>query len=137
MAMAPRAPRPLGRLPGGEPYYGPVGQMRYDGDRVQCHLCGRWLKWVGGTHLARTHGWTIEQYRDTFRLPRNVSTVAPETAELKRGQMLEQIHAGRRDQSALPRGIVPATVGAWRSLAVLRPAAGRVARDPQRRPRPV
>jgi len=121
MARPSRSPRPIGRLPGGEPYYAPVGEMRYDGDRVQCHLCGRWLKWVGGTHLARTHGWTIEQYRDTFRLPRNVSTVAPETGGLKRAQMLEQIRTGQRDQSAIPRGIVPATVGAWRSVAVLRP----------------
>ena len=95
--------------------------MRYDGDRVQCHLCGRWLKWVGGTHLTSTHGWTLEQYRDTFCLPRNVSTAAPETSDLKRVQMLEQIHTGRRDQATIPRGIVPATVGAWRSLAALRP----------------
>ena len=27
---------------------------------MQCHLCGQWFRWVGGTHVARTHDWTIE-----------------------------------------------------------------------------
>jgi hypothetical protein len=33
--------------------------MRYDGDRVQCHLCGRWLMMVGGSHLIAAS----ERYR--------------------------------------------------------------------------
>jgi hypothetical protein len=36
-----------------------MGEMRYDGDRVQCHLCGRWLKMVGGSHLIAAS----ERYR--------------------------------------------------------------------------
>src|ERR1700680_3105146 len=61
----PRASgRPIGRLPGGEPYFAPIGEMRYDGDRVQCHLCGRWLKMVGGSHLVSAHGIAIGEYRE-------------------------------------------------------------------------
>jgi len=33
---------------------------------VCCHLGGRWMKAVGGTHL-RWHGWTIEDYRVSRR----------------------------------------------------------------------
>lgn len=44
-------PEPLGHLPGGEAYFAPIGEMRSDGERMQCHLCGRWYRMVGGSHL--------------------------------------------------------------------------------------
>ena len=90
--------RPIGKLRSGEPYYAPIGQMRYDGDRVQCHLCGRWLKKVGGSHLIAAHGITTAQYRDMFHLYISTSTVAPETAERKRASMLEQFATGQRER---------------------------------------
>jgi Probable Zinc-ribbon domain len=49
-----RKPRPAGRLPGGELFYAPLGEMRSDGERVQCHLCGRWFEMVGRNHLLAT-----------------------------------------------------------------------------------
>lgn len=94
--------------------------MRYDGDRVQCHLCGRWLKMVGGSHLISAHGITVAEYREMFRLHANDSTVAPETTERKRQTMLDQIARGERDQSVLGSA-PPATVQRWRSVAVLHP----------------
>lgn len=112
--------RPLGRLPTGEPYYAPIGEMLYDADRVRCHLCGRWLKMVGGQHLIVAHGVTLEQYRELFHLFATTSTAAPETSARKRRTMLEQISTGERDQSVLGPAS-PATVRRWRSLAVLRP----------------
>jgi DNA-directed RNA polymerase subunit RPC12/RpoP len=112
--------RPLERLPSGEPYYAPIGEMLYDGDRVRCHLCGRSLKMVGGSHLLAAHDMTLEQYREMFRLFGTVTTAAPETSERKRRTMLEQIASGERDQSVLGPPSPP-TVGRWRSLAVLRP----------------
>ncbi len=121
--MTRRAPAGafLGRLESGEAYYAPLGQMRYDGeDRAQCHLCGRWLKLVGGNHLIKMHGWTTEEYRDAFQLDRSATTAAPEVGEAHRVSMFEQIHSGQRDQSAIPRP-GPPTVPSWRSLAVLYP----------------
>lgn len=73
--------RPVGRLSTGEPYYAPIGEMLYDGDRVRCHLCGRWLKMVGGQHLIAAHDLTLEQYREMFRLLASTTTAAPETSE--------------------------------------------------------
>lgn len=64
----------IGQLGDGAPYYAPVGEMRYDGDHVQCHLCGRWLKMVGGSHLVNAHGITLEEYREMFRLYESAST---------------------------------------------------------------
>jgi hypothetical protein len=112
--------RPIGKLQDGEPYYAPIGQMRYDGDRVQCHLCGRWLKKVGGSHVLAAHGITTAEYRDMFHLYTSTSTVAPETAERKRASMIEQFATGQRERKVpVPPG--PPKVGKWRSLAVLYP----------------
>ena len=112
--------RPLGRLPSGEAYWAPIGEMVCEGDRVRCHLCGRWLKMVGGSHLLSAHGVRLERYREMFRLFGNATTAAPETTARKRRTMREQIASGARDQSVLG-GASPPTVGRWRSLAVLRP----------------
>jgi len=112
--------RPLGDLPSGEAYCAPMGQMRYDGDRVQCHLCGRWLKMVGGSHLIAAHGITVAEYREMFHLHGNDSTVASETSERKRRAMVAQIASGERDQSMLGSA-PPATVQRWRSVAALHP----------------
>jgi hypothetical protein len=94
--------------------------MRSDGERVQCHLCGRWLKRVGGSHLLAAHGWTTAEYREAFRLNVTASTVGPVTRERMRETMFEQIDRGeRRYPLATPSG--PPTPAAWRSLGALRP----------------
>lgn len=109
--------RPIGTLQSGEPYHAAMGRMRYDGDGVQCHLCGRWFKKVGGSHLIAVNHPEV---------PRHVPSVregfdgAPETAERKRASMLEQFESGERERKAhVPPG--PPTVGRWHSLAVLFP----------------
>ena len=112
-------PRSLGQLPGGEFYFAPIGDMRSDGERVQCHLCGGWYRMVGGSHLRNAHGWTTAEYRDAFLLNVTASTVGPVTSELKRNAMREQIASGARSypvgEGGLPRP------PAWRSLAAVRP----------------
>ncbi len=111
--------RPLGQLPSGEAYFAPIGEMRSDGERMQCHLCGRWYRMVGGSHLLSAHGWTTAEYRDAFLLNLTTSTVGPATSELKRDTMLEQIATGARDYP-LPEAGRP-TPAAWRSLAAVHP----------------
>jgi hypothetical protein len=94
--------------------------MRSDGERVQCHLCGRWLKRVGDSHLLAAHGWTTAEYREAFRLNMTASTVGPATRERMRETMLEQIDRGERHYPlTVPPG--PPTSAAWRSLGALRP----------------
>ncbi|MEV4132792.1 hypothetical protein AB0J72_11590 [Dactylosporangium sp. NPDC049742] len=57
-----------GHLDDGTPFHAPVGVMlsEGDGDRVCCHLCGRWYLSVA-SHL-RVHGWTKAAYIAAFGL---------------------------------------------------------------------
>jgi len=112
-------PLPVGQLPGGEFYFAPIGEMRSDGERVQCHLCGGWYRMVGGSHLRNAHGWTTAEYRDAFLLNATTSTVGPVTSERKRETMREQIASGARSYP-VGNGARP-TPPAWRSLAAVRP----------------
>ncbi len=48
-----------------------VGTVEREGDRVQCHLCGRWFKSVTA-HLS-SHGWDHIAYREAFGLERGAS----------------------------------------------------------------
>jgi rubrerythrin len=111
-----------GRLADGTPYFGQLGELAYDrdADLVQCHLCGRWLRTVGGTHI-RAHGWTLESYRAAFELRKNVPTCAPGVSRKLR------IHAKRRlgeegfaSPPAGSAGSIRSTPP-WRSLAHVRP----------------
>ena len=45
------------------------GHLADDGERVQCHECGRWYRALA-THLDRTHSMTAAQYREQHGLPR-------------------------------------------------------------------
>ena len=96
MAADPAAPS--GRLPDGTVYYGLLGELGYDPeeDKVQCHLCGEWLHQVGGSHLLRKHGWTIEQYRRAFRIPKRVATCGRGVSQQRREQTRQRIGVGRR-----------------------------------------
>jgi hypothetical protein len=65
-----RAVRPVhGALPDGTPAFAPIGVVVRDGERVMCHLCGRWFRSVVA-HL-RSHGWDHRAYRAAFGLQRN------------------------------------------------------------------
>jgi len=74
-----RAGTPNRVLPDGTGYVGEIGVLAVDedADRVQCHLCGRWLRSIGGSHLRVRHGWTGEQYREAFGLARHHSLDCP------------------------------------------------------------
>jgi hypothetical protein len=76
-----RNPTRLGSLSDGTVFHAPLGEMLCDGDdRVCCHLCGRWMKAVGGTHL-RWHAWAIDDYREAFQLGQQTPTCAAEVTD--------------------------------------------------------
>src|SRR5262245_47320272 len=58
----------MGTLIDGTPYYAPLGWLPISGDRVCCHLCGRWFLSVA-SHL-RVHGWMKADYIEVFGLER-------------------------------------------------------------------
>jgi rubrerythrin len=113
-------PAPVGRLDDGTEYFAPLGEMRCEEERVQCHLCGRWLKLVGGSHLVRKHGITAAEYRELFHLYAVTTTAAPEFSARKSSCMRAKIEQGE-SQWPLPPPARRGFVARWRSLAVLHP----------------
>jgi len=95
---------------------------------LQCHLCGQWFRFIGGTHLTCTHGWTLAEYRETFMLRSTVPTCSRGLSEKRRVHTRQRIAAGE-----LPATIEPADSAAgrearakraparWASLAVNHP----------------
>jgi ROS/MUCR transcriptional regulator protein len=96
--------RERGRLPDGTPYFAPLGEVPYDPDedKVQCHLCGDWFRFVGASHV-RWHGWTLDEYREAFHLLKRTSTAAPGVSDKlrrnTRSRAKKRTSAGR-----IPRG---------------------------------
>ncbi len=39
------------------------------GEKIQCLLCGRWFHIIGGSHLLKIHGITVDDYRSRYGLP--------------------------------------------------------------------
>ena len=112
-------------LEDGTPYFGELGELAYDPDedRVQCHLCGRWYRFVGSSHLRRSHGWTLAQYRDAFHLPIQLATCSRDLSDRHRDHARSQIERagefGHGVDVAIERGSF--RVRPWRSLAALHP----------------
>lgn len=111
---------PSGYLADGTPFYGTLGEIAYDPeqDTVQCHLCGRWLRWVGGFHLSRGHDWTIDEYRRAFGLKRSQSTMAAGSRALIREKAIAKLIDGRLGSPLGPGGL---RSGGWSSLHDRRP----------------
>ncbi|HEX6343830.1 MucR family transcriptional regulator [Umezawaea sp.] len=68
----------------------PVGSVVQVGDRVLCHLCGRWFKSVLA-HL-RSHGWDELSYREAFGLERTAS-LEGESTRRRRAEALRRRRA--------------------------------------------
>lgn len=65
-----KARAPFQEIANGEGF-GYMGVVLYDKneDKVQCHLCGKWFSFIGGSHLHKTHKMPMELYREKFGLP--------------------------------------------------------------------
>lgn len=115
-------------LPDGTAYTGVIGRLAVDesGEHVQCHLCGRWLRSIGSSHL-RAHGWTAALYREAFGLTRNRSLDSP-----RRNAQRAAVQRRRMDNDPVIRDAIQRAVQRARSGALS--AAARAAdRDPDRR----
>ena len=114
-------PAPVGALEDGTLYYAPIGELLHDGvDRVRCHLCGRWMRIVGGTHV-RWHGWTLEAYREVFQLRQAAPTCSRELSD--RCRQNAQARLGRQGFGTPPSkpsaGVYRPPL--WRSVGHVRP----------------
>ena len=81
-------------LADGTPYVGELGMLAYDPDedRVQCHVCGV-VSSLERRPLRRTHGWTLAEYRDTFRRMESPARVWASRSQGARGRR----KVGRRE----------------------------------------
>ena len=61
---------------------------------MQCHLCGGWFRLIGGTHLTRTHGWTLSEYREAFHLPATAPTCSRGLSSDHRARTKHRIEVG-------------------------------------------
>jgi rubrerythrin len=112
----------LQRLPDGTPYFGQLAELAYDPDedRVQCHLCGEWFRLLGSSHLRRTHGWTLAEYREAFHLPVKVATCSHDLSMQHSAYATSQIErsSGFGESAGVPVALrPPVRVPSWRSLA--------------------
>lgn len=80
------------------------GQVTFsaDGERVQCHACGRWLRSLN-THL-RMHGLNAETYKETYDLKRTTS-LWPTNLKHKQSEAARARDQGAVGREYLPRGI--------------------------------
>ncbi|MHB8658964.1 MAG: zinc-ribbon domain-containing protein [Solirubrobacteraceae bacterium] len=127
----------LARLPDGTPYFGQLAELAYDRDedRLQCHLCGEWFRFIGSSHLRRTHGWTLREYREAFHLPVKVATCSHGLSVQYSAYATSQIERN----SGFGKGVgvpvasrAPVRVPRWRSLAARPDLAGEL--HPTRNP---
>jgi hypothetical protein len=107
-----------------------VGEIPYDADadRVQCQLCGKWFRFIGGTHLTRTHDWTLSEYREAFHLPASMATCSRSLSATRRAQTLQRIADGElsatgslADEAVRRRANANRHLPLWRSLAANHP----------------
>jgi predicted nucleic acid-binding Zn-ribbon protein len=112
----------LAQLEDGTRFFGRLGELAYDRDedRLQCHLCGEWFRFLGSSHLRRTHGWTLAEYREAFHLPVKVATCSRELSLQQSARAISLIERGDGfgegvGVPAAPRA--PVRVPRWRSLA--------------------
>jgi ROS/MUCR transcriptional regulator protein len=113
--------RVVGRLPDGTPYFAPLGSLAHDPDEdlVQCHLCGGWFRFLGSSHLARTHGWTLSEYRDAFELRAMVRTCSRVMSEKHRQDANRRVDAGEFGPVHLPAARAALEAGGERPETVV------------------
>lgn len=69
--------------------YGEIGVVRFEDDRMQCHICGRWYKNVG-QHSWQSHELNSDEYREAFGLNHQQALVSPELSERLRQNMKQR-----------------------------------------------
>ena len=82
---------------------------------------------LGSTHLTRTHGWTLAQYREAFQLRESISTCSRAISEKHRQHAKRRVKAGEFGTVHLVAAAAARSSSGdrrlprWRSLAVNHP----------------
>ena len=65
-----------------------LGELLDDGERVCCHVCGEWRRSLSG-HVQRTHGMTLDEYRERYQLSRKQGLCSSAVSARLRERYLE------------------------------------------------
>ena len=76
-----------------EVHYGNYGVFLEEGDRVQCHICGKWYILLA-THLWKTHNYLADEYREQFGLGYTTGLLTGELSDYKSDITTRLIKAG-------------------------------------------
>lgn len=77
--------------------FGEIGKLNDDGEKIQCHLCGKRYSLLA-IHIVRTHGLTCEEYKEKFGLNRIQPLASAAQRELRRELHSERLAALGRTQ---------------------------------------
>jgi hypothetical protein len=66
----------------------------FSGDEIECLLCGRRLRMIGGSHLSRMHQLSVQEYKYKFGLPNGKGLVCDKTRENFRNGLIKRIESG-------------------------------------------
>jgi len=84
--------------------FGEHGCLASDGEKIQCHVCGKWFRSLAPMHLERKHQMSADEYRKEFGLNKGTGLIS----ELLR-QTLRETHAERLN--TYPKNLDAARVG--------------------------
>lgn len=115
------------------PIFGERGVLACDdeGERVQCHVCGRWWRNLG-IHAAITHKIGADDYRRLFGLRASTGLVSPAQRQ-RYARYEDRLAQVRETGQELIRGLTPAERRALVLGRKVRPEARQDRRDQGRR----
>lgn len=59
------------------PVFGRLGVLQTDGEKVECHCCGKWFGNLG-SHVSASHGMCADEYRAIFGLRQSTALIGPQ-----------------------------------------------------------
>lgn len=84
--------------------FGEIGVLADDGEKVQCHVCGKWFKRIGGHHL-KLHGLDVFGYREKYGLNRRCPLSSTASSDVSRNNCTPYFitYAGKPCENFLAR----------------------------------
>jgi hypothetical protein len=97
----------------GTPLLAPRGELPVEdgGGRVQCHLCGRWFRQLGSSHVRHAHGMTAAEYRVLAGLRPRHPLQAPDLSAARAARLRRRITTDARLISGMAAGVALARTG--------------------------
>lgn len=78
--------------------FGEKGKVSFsfDGDRVQCHVCGRYFRTLLSSHVPRVHGMSAYEYKKEFSLCNTKGILGKRTRQLYYNKMKKLLEEDSR-----------------------------------------